>query len=270
MSEPPSESFSSGSPASGDSPPGASAIPAVRKFIAIILKVAAILIILYLIRDLGMQAAPNFMRFTEYVHRLGPAGPAVFVAGYAVATVAFIPGSLLTIAAGAVFGVPLGSLYVFAGATIGSCAAFLVGRTIARSAIERRLRTNPKFVAIDRAIGERGFPIVLLLRLSPVFPFNALNYLLGLTKVSFRDYALASIGMIPGTVAYVYSGALVGSVAALAAKRESEKGLGHYAIFGAGLLATVAVTIWITRLARRALKEATDGGDDAPPPRLAA
>ena len=151
-------------------------------------------------------------------------------------------------------------MYVFIAAVLGSAGAFLVARYVARGAIERRIAGNDKFAAIDRAIAGQGFKIVLLLRLSPVFPFNLLNYGLGLTKVRFSDYIMAAIGMIPGTFLYVYYGKLAGDVASLAGGASVEKGPGYWAVLGLGLMATLIVTILVTRVARRALVEATGEG----------
>ena len=131
------------------------------------------------------------------------------------------PGAL---GAGAIFGVVEGAALVFVAAVLGSTAAFLVARYVARSAVERRVASEPRFAAIDRAVGEQGRKIVLLLRLSPVFPFNLLNYGLGLTKVRLLDYVVASIGMIPGTLLYVYSGKVAGDVAAAAGGVAMERG----------------------------------------------
>jgi uncharacterized membrane protein YdjX (TVP38/TMEM64 family) len=181
----------------------------------------------------------------------------VFIAGYVVAVVAFVPASLLTLAGGAIFGVAAGTAYVFVAAVIGSSLAFLIARYVARAAIERRLAGNDKFAAIDQAVGRSGRFIVFLLRLSPAFPFNLLNYGLGLTSVRFTDYLAASIGMLPGTLLYVYSGKTVGDVAALAGGATPERGGSYFALLGAGLLATAAVTVLVTRIARRALAEAT-------------
>jgi uncharacterized membrane protein YdjX (TVP38/TMEM64 family) len=181
----------------------------------------------------------------------------VFVVAYAAAVVAFVPASLLTLGAGAIFGVAEGVLYVFAAASLGACAAFLLSRYAARGLVEERLRGNASFAAIDRAVGDQGRKIVFLLRLSPVFPFNLLNYALGLTRVRFADYALACFGMLPGTLLYVYSGKLAGDVAALAGGAQAPRGAGYYAVLGLGLAATVAVTLVITRTAKRALAEQT-------------
>ena len=177
--------------------------------------------------------------------------------GYIIAVVAFVPASLLTLGAGAIFGIVDGVIYVFVAATIGSCLAFLVSRYLARSAVERKLAGKPKFSAIDRAVAAEGLKIVFLLRLTPAVPFNLLNYALGLTRVSFADYAIASVGMLPGTLLYVYSGKLAGDVASLAGNPAVARGWGYYSLLALGLAATLAVTLVVTQSARRALAEAT-------------
>jgi uncharacterized membrane protein YdjX (TVP38/TMEM64 family) len=123
--------------------------------------------------------------------------------------------------------------------------------------VERKIEGKPKFSAIDRAVAAEGLKIVFLLRLTPAVPFNLLNYALGLTRVRFTDYAIASIGMLPGTLLYVYSGKLAGDVAALAGNPEVAKGWAYYSVLALGLVATLAVTMVVTRSARRALAEAT-------------
>ena len=175
---------------------------------------------------IGRQVGGVVPQFAAWVTTLGWWGPLVFIIGYALAVVALVPGSLLTLAAGAVFGLGQGVAYVFVAAVLGSSAAFLIARYVARSAVERRLANNPRFAALDTALGAQGWKIVLLLRLSPVFPFTMLNYSLGLTKVRFGDYLLASVGMLPGTLLYVYSGKLAGDVASLAGGAAVERGLG--------------------------------------------
>jgi uncharacterized membrane protein YdjX (TVP38/TMEM64 family) len=232
-------------------PKPANGLPLTR--IALLLALLAGLVVL------GRSAGDAIPRFAAFVEGLGFWGPAVFVAGYALAVVAFVPASLLTLAAGAVFGLARGTLLVFVAATIGSCLAFLVSRYLARGAVERRLAGNPRFAAIDRAIGAEGRKIVFLLRLSPVFPFNLLNYALGLTQVSFRDYAIAAVGMLPGTLLYVYSGKVAGDVAAIASGASAPRGSGETLLWIVGLAATIAVTTYVTRIARRALAAATGG-----------
>lgn len=208
---------------------------------------------------LGRVAGGYIQPFAEWVDGLGFWGPAAFVFGYVIAVVAFVPASLLTLGAGAIFGIVDGVIYVFIAATVGSCLAFLISRYLARSAVEQKLEGKPKFSAIDRAVETDGLKIVFLLRLTPAVPFNLLNYALGLTRVRFADYGIASVGMLPGTLLYVYSGKLAGDVAALAGNPAVARGWGYYSLLALGLLATLTVTIVVTRSARRALAEATAG-----------
>src|SRR6516165_5690901 len=185
----------------------------------------------------------------DSIGKLGPWGPVIFVGLYVVATVLFIPGSVLTLGAGAVFGVALGSVCVSISATLGATAAFLVGRYLARDAIARKIEKNQTFATIDRAVADEGWKIVLLTRLSPVFPFTLLNYAFGLTRGKLSHYVLASwVGMIPGTVMYVYLGSLVNVGAG-----HRQRTTGEWILYGVGLLATIAVTVFVTRLARKAL-----------------
>jgi uncharacterized membrane protein YdjX (TVP38/TMEM64 family) len=200
----------------------------------------------------GRSLAGAVLDFATWVEGLGALGPAVFIAGYAAATVAFVPGSILTLAAGAIFGLAAGTLWVFIAALLGSTAAFLVARHGARGFVEARVQGDARFAAIDRAIAADGRRIVL-----PVFPFNLLNYALGMTRIGLRDYVLAGVGMLPGTLLYVYYGAVAGEVAAVASGAGVERDTGYYAVLGLGLLATLAVTTLVTRTARRALREAT-------------
>ena len=213
---------------------------------------------------LGRAAGGELSAFVTWVRTLGALAPLVFIAVYAVGVVAFVPGSVLTLAGGALFGVVAGTAYVFVAASLGACAAFGLARTVARGAIERRVAASPRFAAIDRAIAADGRRITFLLRLSPVFPFTLLNYALGLTRVRFADYALACLGMLPGTLLYVYLGSLAGDLAALASGATPARGGWlERGFFVVGLGVTAFVTVLITRTARRALREAT--GDDGPP-----
>lgn len=207
---------------------------------------------------LGRGGARYVPEFATWVERQGHWAPVLFVLGYAAATVAFLPGSLLTLAAGAIFGIARGAAFAFAGAVAGSTAAFLVARYLARPLVVRRLEPDPRFRRIDEAVGARGVRLVLLLRLSPVLPFNVLNYALGATRVRLRDYLLGAVGMLPGTVLYVWTGKLAGDVASVAAGTAAPRGPGYWAMLGVGLAATAAVTVMVTRMARRALKEAEE------------
>jgi uncharacterized membrane protein YdjX (TVP38/TMEM64 family) len=203
----------------------------------------------------GRTIAPRLLRLIADIHQLGAAAPIAFIGIYAVAVVALIPASLLTIAGGAVFGLVHGVLYSLAGATAGSCAAFLLGRHAFRRIVERRLAKMPRFAAVERAVSAQGRRIVFLLRLSPLVPFNFLNYALGLTTISLKDFVIASVGTIPGTLVYTYGGKVTGEALALAGQAQVPKDASYYALLLCGLAATVAATMVVTRTARRALRD---------------
>jgi uncharacterized membrane protein YdjX (TVP38/TMEM64 family) len=177
---------------------------------------------------------------------------------YIASCVLMLPGSILTLAAGAIFGVWVALPIVSAGATLGACAAFLVGRFIARDWIAQRLAGRAKLAAIDRAVGDKGFTIVLLTRLSPVFPFNLQNYAYALTGIPFWKYALASLlGMLPGGLMYVYIGSVFGQAA------RAEKTAGQWVLFTAGLAATVIAAVVVARVAKGALARAVESDNPA-------
>jgi uncharacterized membrane protein YdjX (TVP38/TMEM64 family) len=203
----------------------------------------------------GRSLAPRLLDLVAHIQGVGPAAPVAFILIYAFAVVALIPASLLTIAGGAVFGLFRGVIYSLIGATLGSTGAFLIGRYAARRLVARRLAAMPRFVAIERAVSARGRRIVLLLRLSPVMPFNFLNYALGLTTISVWDFMFASLGTVPGAVVYAYAGKVTGEALALAGKAEVPKNASYYAVLLAGLVATIVATTVVTRTARRALQD---------------
>jgi uncharacterized membrane protein YdjX (TVP38/TMEM64 family) len=185
----------------------------------------------------------------------GALAPVIYALVYVVATLLLIPGSVLTLGAGPLFGFWQGLLIVVVSANLAAFCAYLLARTALRGRVAQWAATNPKFNALDRAIGQNGFKMVLLSRLSPAFPFTLLNYLLGLTKVSPGAYMLANlIGMLPGTFLYVYLGATAGD--ALTANGNQSVAWGQYALRIVGLLATLAVVALVTRIARKAIREA--------------
>lgn len=201
------------------------------------------------------QYLERVLRWTESLEGWG-----LLVAGavYIPATVLFVPGVVLTVGAGFLYPLWLAVPAMSVGSTLGACAAFLVGRTVARDWVARKVKGRPKFEAIDDAVGREGFKIVLLTRLSPVFPFNLLNYAYGLTRVPFWKYALASwVGMLPGTIMYAYIGSGLRSLAAVTAER-AERSTAEQVFFWVGLVVAVAVVAVVTRVARKALKRATD------------
>jgi uncharacterized membrane protein YdjX (TVP38/TMEM64 family) len=177
-----------------------------------------------------------------------------FIALYVLATVCMVPGLILTVAAGAIFGLLRGVVLVSAASVLGASAAFFIGRTVARGWAQRRIAAWPRFRALDGALTARGFWIVLLTRLSPLFPFNLLNYAYGVTAVRPRDYIAASwLGMLPGTVVYVYAGSAAASLAQALAGG-AHPGRSGALLIALGLAATVAVAVLVTRLARAQLE----------------
>ncbi len=198
-------------------------------------------------------------------------GAVILAATYVVACVLFLPGSILTLGAGFMFGVVTGTIAVSFGSVLGASAAFWIGRTVARDWIGAKVSGNAKFAAIDDAVGRQGFKMVLLTRLTPVFPFNMLNYAFGLTKVRFVHYFFASwIGMLPGTIMYVYIGHAARSVAEGTLRDATcgpaEQTMAQQVFLWAGLVVAVVVAVFITRLARKALKEAALEADQEPSP----
>ncbi|NET48010.1 MAG: TVP38/TMEM64 family protein [Merismopedia sp. SIO2A8] len=197
------------------------------------------------------------------IEALGPWGPIALIMVYTIATVAFISGGLLTLGAGALFGLGKGALCAFIGASLGATAAFLVGRYLARGWVAKKIEGNKTFSAIDQAVGGEGFKIVALTRLSPVFPFVLLNYAFGITSVSLRDYMLGFIGMVPGTFLYTYIGATAGDLAQAVSGGGGSESLAQRVLLWVGLGATFLVTVFITRIARKAL-DSKITSDDAP------
>jgi uncharacterized membrane protein YdjX (TVP38/TMEM64 family) len=194
----------------------------------------------------------NLRSALTWVEGLGAIAPIAFIIIYNLATVLLIPGSILTLGGGVLFGIGWGSFYVFIAATLGATIAFWIGRNFARDWVSKQISKYPKFAAIDQAVAKEGFKIVALTRLSPFFPFNLLNYAFGITQVSLRDYILGSIGMIPGTVLYVYAGSLLGNLAQIGAKGQVDAKRDAIQ-WGVGFLITIGVTLYITRVAKKAL-----------------
>ena len=191
--------------------------------------------------------------FVGWVQQLGLIGVIIFIIAYALATVLFLPGWIFTVSAGLIYGIIGGTFVALCGAVIGATLAFLVGRYSLRENIEEITEKNPRFAAIDEAIGKNGWKIVGLLRLSPLIPFNLSNYFYGITSISFGAYVLVSaVGMIPGTLLYAYLGA-IGQAGISGGPSQHDKW--QYVLLAVGLIATIAVTILISRIAKKALKK---------------
>jgi uncharacterized membrane protein YdjX (TVP38/TMEM64 family) len=199
------------------------------------------------------------------IAELGRWAPLLFIALYVAASVLLAPAFLLTFSAGAIFGLWRGTLYVYIGAVLGSSAVYALAAPLARSRILRWVDRDPRVAAARLAVVDRSAWIMFLLRLSPLVPYNLLNYALAFSGVRYRDFLVASVGMIPAIVMYVYYGKVAGDVALLAAGVAPPRGTEYYALLAVGLIATVAATTLITRSARKAIDEAKrrrpTGGD---------
>ncbi len=207
------------------------------------------------------------LELVAWIRAAGAPGVAVYALGYVLATVTLLPGSILTLGAGFAYGPLLGTLIVSPVSVAAATLSFVLGRTLARSWVERRLEHSPKLAAIDRVVGDHGLRTVMLLRMSPLLPFNLLNYGLSLTRVRLRDYVLGSfLGMLPWTFFYVYLGSLVTQASALGTAR-AQGGL-HMLVYWGGLAVSAVVALLITRMARRALEGALalDGTPAEPAP----
>ena len=190
--------------------------------------------------------------FQAWVAHLGAMGYVVYTLGYGVIALVF-PASILTLGAGALFGVVGGTIVVSVGATIAATLAFLLARTVLRKRVEAMAAKNPKFRAVDRAIAREGAKIVVLIRLSAVFPFLFVNYAFGLTGIRLLPYVLATFfGMLPAIVAFVY----LGAAGAAVATQQNTRSI----ITLVGALIALGVSVYVGLIATRAIRRA--GVDD--------
>ncbi|MBI2923874.1 MAG: VTT domain-containing protein [Planctomycetes bacterium] len=222
-----------------------------------------VLCALFLVRLLPVDRLVSVL--STRVESLGVWGPVVFAAAYVVAAVFFVPGSALTLSAGAVFSLFTGTLLVSLASTAAAAVSFLIGRYVARDAVRQWAVKNPRFAAIDRAIGQGGWKIIALLRLSPAVPFSLGNYLFGLTSIRFWPYVLTSwLAMLPGTFMYVYLGYAGRAGLHAASGGGGSRSAGQWALLVVGLIATIVVTVYVTRLARKAIAENDVVSDKTP------
>jgi len=217
-------------------------VPFLRIAIGIAVLAAAIVVVRLL------PVSQWLTQLQTYVRGAGALGYVVYTIVYAIVGL-FFPAVVLTVGAGAIFGVIGGTLVALAGATLTATTAFLLARTVLRSRVERFVASRPKFAAVDRAVARDGARIVLLVRLAAVFPFLFVNYAFGLTGIKTGPYVLATVlGILPAGVVFVYLGA---AGAALATQTAAAK-----AVLIAGAVIAVIVSIFISRLAARAIREA--------------
>jgi uncharacterized membrane protein YdjX (TVP38/TMEM64 family) len=212
----------------------------------------------------GLPLASWIAAAATWAQRHREAAAALFVVIYVLAAVLLVPGAILTLAAGFLFGLPFGVALTSAGSTLGAAAAFVVGRFAARDWVAQRVATWPRFRALVAATRTDGFRLVLLARLSPFIPYNVLNYALSVTEVRFFDYLLATwIGMLPAIVLYVYAGSLAKNLAELTSAGAPSWAVDSLLAFG--FVATVALTWLIARRATRVLQRLTAESPQSPP-----
>jgi uncharacterized membrane protein YdjX (TVP38/TMEM64 family) len=223
---------------------------------------AAVIIILMLIWLLPVRH--YLLGFLEWSKGMGLKGSLLVILCYTISGVLLVPASILALGTGFVFGLTAGTLTASIGGILGAVSAFLAGRIFVRQWLLRRMAGHPKFLAIDGAIGSQGFRIVFLSRLSPILPFNILNYAYGATKVSLKDYFVASwIGMLPETFMYVYLGSGARSLTQVATGQVT-RGAPQEVMFWVGLAATLLVIITVTRITRRALQQTMSEHSEEP------
>jgi Uncharacterized conserved protein len=229
----------------------------VLRFLVLAAVFAAIILIAW-----KLPAKQWIESFIAWIRALGTPGAFLYGVVYAAAAIAMLPGSALTAGAGLVYGTLIGVLIVSPASVAAATGSFLIARYFARDWVERKLRPYPKFAAIDRAVENQGFRVVLLVRLQPILPFVLLNYGLGLTRVRLRDYVIASwVGMMPATILYVYLGSALHSVSDLFSGGVAKHNAAGLALFWGGLAAGVLLLWLLTRTAKRALQEELDKAD---------
>jgi len=218
------------------------------QLIAAIVALAAIVLVFRL-----LPIAAWLTSFQAWVRHLGALGYVVYALMYAVCVAALVPASLLTIGAGAIFGVAGGTIVVVAGATLGAMLSFFLARTVLRKKVEQMIARRPKLAAVDKAVAKEGTKLMLLCRLSGFPPFVFANYVFGLTGVGALSYFLTTFfGIIPGCFAYTYAGHAGAAVATGSGNRIA------LIVTAAGI---VLVSVYVARIATRAIRRA--GVDDA-------
>ena len=181
------------------------------------------------------------------------AGPLVFAVLYIFGTLLFIPGLILILAAGALFGAPAGFALSLISSLTSAGGVFLAGRHLSRKWFLKKIASYPKIKAINGAVTNEGWRMVLLLRLSSIFPFSPLNYALGISKISFKQYILAScVGMAPGIFLYAYLGSLGGKMVFAGGPRKTTPA--EWVFFGIGLATALGMSIYGTSIVKKALR----------------
>ena len=219
-----------------------------------VLKAAAALVVIAAAALFGRQAVAALPLFSEWVKSLGVWGPVAFIGGYAVAAVLLMPCFLLTLTAGALWGLGAGVLYVMIAASLGAITAFLCARYLVRGFVQTYVDRHPRMAAVDRAVESEGLRLVFLLRLSPVVPYILLNYVMGISRLRLRDFIGGLVGMLPTITMYVYAGKVAGDMAALFSGEARPQGTAYYLMLMLGLVTTIVASVLVARTAARSVQ----------------
>ena len=198
---------------------------------------------------------PSLVGTLRNARALGAAAPLAFILVHTVGVVLFVPATVFAVAGGAIFGLAYGAVYSLIGGTCGALTAFLLGRHVLRHLFEVRVTESARLAAVDRAVAAKGARILFLMRLSPVMPFNILNYLLGMGSVRTADFIASSVGMLPGTILAAYAGQIAGETLALAGETHPVWNSSYYLALIAGFIATLLAAVVVGRAASQALKD---------------
>ena len=224
-----------------------------QKFLIRVLALLGILGLAYVVNKYGLLKST-----LNWIEGLGSWGPVIFVLVYTLTAICFVPSVVFTFAAGVLFGLPWGIPYTVIGSGFGAVSAFLIGRYFARDWVSKAFSNHQNFIALDRALSRKGWKIVTLARLSPIFPFLVANYAFGLTRISAGAYFVASmLGTIPSNALYVYLGSLTGDLASLDLINRSRTPA-EWGLLFAGFIATVILTLYIRRISLTALEKNLD------------
>jgi uncharacterized membrane protein YdjX (TVP38/TMEM64 family) len=194
-------------------------------------------------------------RTLEWIDSFGTAGMLLFVLIYILTCIFFVPSMIFTFSGGVLFGLWKGATLSLIGTGLGSLGAFLIGRYLAHDFVEKRFASNKEFSRLAHAAQKKGWKIVSLARLSPIFPFAIGNYAFGITRIPALHYLGASmLGTIPSTTVYTYIGTLVGSVAALSVEGRARTWQ-EWVFLAGGLVATLVLSYYLRRFAQKSLAE---------------
>ncbi len=201
-----------------------------------------------------MSFIENFLD-QQFYFLTSPLGVIAFILCYICWVSVLLPGSWLSMLGGFIYGSFMGTIYVFIGATLGALLTFMSGRSLLRNWIQSRLNSFPKLQSIEKSIADEGLRLVILSRLSPVFPFGLLNLAYGLSEVTIKDFLIGLIAILPGTFVYCSLGSLAIEVSKFQQVIDHREDLGSFILSLVGIIATIIIVIVVLRLVRESLSK---------------